>query len=346
MSHRFRGFGPNGYGVYQIVWAVQGPVFEACDGPAERTIAPGFVDLHIHGGFGIDFMTADKAQMQQLCTMLAERGYEAFLPTTITASPQEVGQALESLPEHEMVPGFHLEGPFISFLHPGAQPPDKIMDARSEGWAEILSHPKLRIVTLAPELDGAASLIASLASRGVIVSLGHSDATYAQACQGVVEGARHVTHTFNAMRGFHHREVGLAGFAMLADEIRCELIYDRLHVSPEAAKLLVRNKRAEMLLAVSDGSMAIGMASGTSLTMWGHDCIVGDREVRLASNGALAGSCVTLLDAFQNLAEDFGPEIAIQACCVNPRAVLGMKDGPRVWLEFDGRHELVEIHRH
>ena len=126
------------------------------------------------------------------------------------------------------------------------------------------------------------------------------------------------------------------------DAVRCELIYDRRHVSREAAEVLLRSKPAGGLIAVSDSSMATGMAPGRKLTMWGHECVTAQGEVRLAENGALAGSAITLLDAFRNLAEDFGAEVAIRACCLNPRQALRMTSAPGRWLVLDGRYEIVE----
>ena len=120
-----------------------------------------------------------------------------------------------------------------------------------------------------------------------------------------------------------------------------ELIYDRLHVCREAAELLIRSKPLDKVIAVSDGSMATGMGAGQELSMWGHNCVVGDGDVRLAANGALAGSAITLLTAFRNLCEDFGPEVAIHACSLNPRKALGLDRPPTVWLEFDEQLRLV-----
>ena len=304
--------------------------------------APGFVDIHIHGAFGIDFMSASSLQMVELAGKLRELGYEAFLPTTITATPADIAFALSQLPDHEMIWGFHLEGPFISELHPGAQPVSAITGPGSE-WDAILDDPRLRVITLAPEREGILPLISRLASRGVTVSMGHSDATYDQALAGFKAGATHITHTFNAMRGFHHREAGLAGFAMLENGVYSELIYDRIHVSEPSASLLVRSKPADKLVAVSDSSMATGLPPGQHLTMWGHDCITTPGQVRLASNGSLAGSAITLKDAFQNLAADFGTETAIRACCLNPRLSIGVTAEPKVWLEFSKQFELKRV---
>lgn len=338
--------GPEGLGVYEIDWSVQPPQFTRVSRPPKGLLVPGFVDIHIHGAFGTDFMSATASDMSHLCDKLAKVGYEAFLPTTVTASVSDVHRALKVLPDHPMVAGFHLEGPFISPEFPGAQPQEFIAEpplATSDElsvWDSVLDDPRLRVITLAPELPHALELISRLMERGVIVSMGHTNATYEEARRGFEFGAAHTTHTFNAMRGLHHREAGILGYALSADALRCELIYDRLHVSKEAAGLLFKCKPADRVIAVSDSTLATGLPPGQSVTMWGLDCVIGRQQVRLASNNALAGSAITLLDAFRNLHEDFGAEIAIRACCINPRLALGLKK-VRKWLHLD--RETLEI---
>lgn len=285
---------------------------------------PGFVDVHIHGAFGIDFMSASTTKIIELADRLEEIGYRGFLPTTVTASLEDVQRALDRLPDHPLIWGFHLEGPFLSPVYPGAQPKDFIIDFESKGaeWLQVLEDPRLRYVTLAPEIPGGFELAKMLSQRGVIVSLGHTNATYSECEQAFNVGARHTTHTFNAMRPLHHREAGTVGFALGNDRVSCELIYDRLHVSPPAAQVLVNAKPIEQVIAISDSTMASGMAPGQTIKMWNLECVVGTNEVRLI-DGTLAGSAITLADAFLNLCEDFGSEFAIQACCHNPARSLG-----------------------
>ncbi len=337
-------FGPQGFGPYSVLWENNQPDFLPSNAASEIIVAPAFVDLHIHGAFGIDFMTASASDLIRLADGLADEGYEAFLPTTVTECVDTVERALDNLSDHPMIAGFHLEGPFISKQHPGAQPPEWIcdFDAMAE-WNAVLAHPSLRVITLAPEKEGALPFIKDLARRRVIVGLGHSDATYSQAQQALGAGASHVVHTFNAMRGFHHREVGLAGFAMIENRVTAELIYDRLHVSRQAAELLIRRKPDDKLIAVSDSTMATRMPAGKRISMWGHECVTAPGEVRLAANGALAGSAITLRDAFANLVQDFGAEVAINACSLNPRKALGLAAQPRKWLVADLQGALKEI---
>lgn len=335
--------GEEGYGSYRL----EDGRFERCSDAPTGLLTPGFVDIHIHGAFGIDAMTASTEDFRVLGRRLRANGYEGYLPTTVTAPATQVQSFLDALPTDDpMILGFHLEGPFISPAFPGAQPPQHIVKppVPGEGWDDVLDDPRLKVITMAPEIPGALELILRLNQRGVIVSMGHTNATYEEARRGFEFGARHTTHTFNAMRGFHHREAGTVGYAFANPDLTCELIYDRLHVCPDSARILLQVKGAEGVIAVSDSTAATELPPGTPLTMWGHPVDVGRGEVRLVSNGALAGSAISLMEAFQNLAEDFGPETAIQACCHNPRRALGLTGPPRVFVEWNFDYTLRRIH--
>lgn len=336
--------GDEGYGAYEVVWDGGKPTFTRVSRPPDRLLVPGFVDIHFHGAYGTDFMSATSDDLVALADKMLKEGYEAFLPTTVTTSAAEATRAIEAIPPHPMMPGFHLEGPFISPYFPGAQPREAIADppVGASEWDAILEHPGLRVITLAPERPHALEFTSRLLQRRVIVSMGHSNATYEEARRGYEFGAAHATHMFNAMRSFHHREAGLAGYALLNDGLRCELIYDRLHVGKDAAALLFKCKPQDGVIAVSDSTAATRLAPGSRFTMWGHECVVGRGDVRLA-DGILAGSAVTLLDCFRNLSEDFGEEVAIRACCLNPRKALRMTNPPRVYVEFNMRHEIEAV---
>jgi len=342
MSYYADMLGKEGFGTYEVTWGPD-PEFRRVARAADLLLVPGFIDLHCHGGWGIDFMSAGPAEMRVLCEKFAKEGYEGFLPTTVTASAADVLTAVRSLPDHPMILGFHLEGPFISHRFPGAQPPGAIQDVplMSSDWDAIFDHPQLRLATIAPEVPHALELISRLSNRHVTVSMGHTSATYDEARRGFEFGAHHVTHTYNAMRPLHHREVGIIGYALLNDAITCELIYDRLHVSREAARLLLKVKGIDRVIAVSDSTAASRLTPGTRLNMWGQPCTVGQGDVRLDESDKLAGSSVTLLDVFQNLYEDIGPEEAISLCCFNPRRALRMTSPPQVWLELNKNLEIT-----
>lgn len=317
-------------------------------GNPEGVLVPGWIDIHIHGAFGIDFMTASQPELKELCNTLAQDGYEKFLPTTVTAPAEDVKRALANLPNHRLIAGFHLEGPFISPEFPGAQPPQFIQNPPEAGseWDEILNDKRLKVITLAPELPGALDLIKRLSKRGVICSMGHTNATFAESEAAHAAGLLHSTHTFNAMRPFHHREAGPIGAAMTLTPFRAELIYDRIHVSPEAALVLIQTRLVDGdVIAVSDSTMASGLEPGTKLNMWNLDCIVGEGDVRLVDGGSLAGSAVTLRNVFANLTQDFGVEVAANLCCYTPREALRITDHPEVWnLVSEDSGELIETY--
>lgn len=342
MSYYADFMGPEGFGTYEVTWGSQ-PTFRRVTRAPDLTLVPGFVDIHCHGGWGIDFMSAAPGEMTVLCDKFAKEGYEGFLATTVTANAKDVLEAVRRMPDHPMILGFHLEGPFISHRHPGAQPPGAIQDIplKSSDWDEIFGHPQLRVATIAPEIPHALELISRLSDRQVMVSMGHSNATYDEARHGFEFGAHHTTHTFNAMRPLHHREVGIVGYALLNDAITCELIYDRLHVSLQAARLILKCKGIDNVIAVSDSTAASRLSPGTKLNMWGQPCTVGQGDVRLDESDKLAGSAVTLYDVFRNLYDDIGPEEAISLCCLNPRRALRMSMEPRVWIELNDKLEIV-----
>jgi N-acetylglucosamine-6-phosphate deacetylase len=344
MNGRFLMYGEHGFSPFDVNLA--NGYSTPSLGDTDCYLVPGLVDVHIHGAFGVDFFSAPPERLVDVFDQLESKGYEALLATTVTASVQTVLAFLDRLPNHRIVQGFHLEGPFISPKHPGAQPPSAIasVPVGESDWDAVWDDPRLRLVTLAPELENASSLVLRLANRGVIVSMGHTDATFAEVGKAVDWGVTHATHTYNAMRPLHHREAGSVGAVLLTDSIDAELIYDRLHVSTPAARLLIEQKPHEALIGVSDGTMAAGLPAGTELSMWGLDAVVGDSDVRLR-DGTLAGSAVTLDEVFRNLWADFGPLVATRACCLNPRRELRMTE-TKVWQVLDREGRLIDLWRH
>ena len=172
MNGRYRCFGPGGFGTYEVD-LTRGPLFERVESSADRLLVGGFVDLHFHGAYGLDFMTATQADLLFLADKLAKEGYDAVLPTTVTAPFEQVLAAIANLPDDPMFPGFHLEGPFISRQFPGAQPTEYILDppVAPSPWDEVFDHPKLRVVTMATEHPLALPLVTRLMTR----SAGQSD---------------------------------------------------------------------------------------------------------------------------------------------------------------------------
>lgn len=347
MSYVADYLGPEGFGAYEVDWAGPEPTFTRVHSTPDVLLAPGFVDIHFHGAFGIDFMESPPTELHVLCERLRSCGYEGVLATSVTAAFEDVKNMVENLPDDPLLLGFHLEGPFISTKFPGAQPFGAIVAPSpvASEWDEILDHPNLRLVTLAPEVPFALELTNRLTNRGVRVSMGHTNATYDEARYCFEFGARHATHTFNAMRPFHHRESGVVGYVLGNDSVFCELIYDRHHVSKDAAALLFKCKGPDKVVAVSDSSKATGLSSGQRFDMWWQPVETLLGKVVLEGTETLAGSSITLLDAFQNLCEDFGDEAAIRTCCLNPRRALGITAMPSVYCEFDRKRNLVGIRR-
>ncbi|MFM9874010.1 MAG: N-acetylglucosamine-6-phosphate deacetylase [Fimbriimonadaceae bacterium] len=336
MNGFYQAPGPQGWDTYEITFQNGQPTFAPTNREPEGYCIPGFVDLHIHGAFGIDFMSATADEIVDLANLLDKEGYAGFLPTTITADAESVQSALNNLPNHPLIFGFHLEGPFISPAFPGAQPPESIITFPSQPspWDAILSDPRLKLITLAPEQRNALPNIRKLAERGVIVSAGHTNATFKEMTEAIAAGLSHATHTYNAMRPLHHREAGALGAVLNTDLVTAELIYDRQHVSKPAAEILLKTKPKDKVIAVSDCTLAKGKKTGDTFTMWGHEVIKGENDVRLASNNSLAGSCDTLYDCFKKIAQDFSPKIAARICCQNPLSELKIKS-PTRWIVLD-----------
>jgi N-acetylglucosamine-6-phosphate deacetylase len=312
-------------------------------------IAPGFIDVHVHGWGGHDAMGGADA-LSGMARALAARGVTSFLPTSVTATfealsafADDVREWLPRAPADGAEPlGFNMEGPFLAPARKGAHPeallrhPEDLPDERLASWLE-----GLRVITIAPELRGATRLIRQLAEQGVRVSLGHSDADVAQARAGYEAGAVSTTHLFNAMRGVAHRGPGLAVAALLDDAVWAELIADTLHVEPELWPLIWRLKPRERVLLVSD---AIALA-GTDVDrgMLGELAVQVDGErVTLVDGGNLAGS-VTALDLEVGHVVRHGGSLsdAILAAATNPAELLGLDD--RGQLAAGRRADLVVL---
>jgi N-acetylglucosamine-6-phosphate deacetylase len=293
---------------------------------------PGMIDLHVHGGFGRDMMEGTPDAIRAIAHRLASYGVTAFLVTPLTAPWSAIRQCIEAAREVRWngsggarVLGCHLEGPFINPKRAGAQPPEHIRPPSLHELKDALGTliNELRIVTLAPELDGAREVIEFLTQEGVIVSIGHSDATYEQTVQAIEWGARHATHTFNAMRPFQHRDPGLAGAVMLHDELTAEIIWDNVHTHPATAQLLIKAKGATRVVCVSDGATGVGMPDGYTFELWGHRAVVKEGAARMVETGGLAGSIVAMDACLRHCAQTLGLEVASLVCAANPARALG-----------------------
>ncbi len=302
--------------------------------PKDATVLPGFIDEHIHGAGGSDTMDGSEEDLSVIATTLAKEGTTGFLATTMTQSPENIIKALSAVRDYMQknplngaeVLGVHLEGPFIASEYKGAQPLEFVAKPDIEvfdGYNEA-SGKNIKIVTIAPERDGADELIEHLAKNNIIPSIGHSGAKNADILSAISKGAKNVTHTYNAQSSVHHREIGVAGSALLEDDLNCELIADCIHVSIPAMKLLAKSKPNGKLTLVTDAMRAKGMPDGES-ELGGQVVIVKNGEARL-KDGVLAGSVLKLNVAIGNLVNKVGVSIeqAVDCATIIPAKTLGV----------------------
>jgi N-acetylglucosamine-6-phosphate deacetylase len=304
----------------------------------DAILAPGFVDLHIHGGAGHDVMEGTPASLAAIERHLAKHGTTSYYPTTVTAAVDQTLRALEKLADaiesntsgadlRARPLGIHAEGPFISREKRGVHPIEHIKDASLDlfdrMWQASRGH--IRIMTVAPEIAGADGLIREATRRGVHVSLGHSNACLADARKGIDAGARHATHTFNAMRPLDHREPGILGAVLTDDRLTADIIADGVHVAPEMVQLFLKAKGPERAVLVTDAISATGMTDG-QYQLGGF--LVDVKGDTCTSGGKLAGSVLTLDRAVRNVMQFAGwpLENAIRLATLNPARAAGVCD--------------------
>ncbi|MCF6137773.1 N-acetylglucosamine-6-phosphate deacetylase [Pseudalkalibacillus berkeleyi] len=273
-------------------------------------VLPGRIDGHIHGAAGFDVMDATIEAIEGIASALVKEGTTSFLPTTMTAGQEKIENALQTINDYQQfhnnrekaeVIGIHLEGPFISTNKIGAQNPKYIQMPNFElfqKWYQI-SGSNIKVVTLAPEIKGATSFIKHLTKNGVVVSIGHSNATYAQVKAALSAGASQFTHLYNAMRPLHHREPGVVGGAFLNQDALAELIVDGLHCAPEMVKLAFDIKGKQGLMLITDAMRAKCLGNGT-YELGGLEVYVQEGKATL-KDGTLAGSILTMQDACWNM---------------------------------------------
>jgi len=302
-------------------------------------IVPGFFDIHVHGGVNCDVMRGSTDEMNKFEIFMARHGVTSYFPTTVTASQEATLSALERLADRIEATekdgagrarplGIHLEGPFLSHAKRGVHPPVDLVEpsvaAFDKLWQAARGH--VRMITIAPELNGAEEVIAEATKRGVSVSIGHSDATLDQARRGVKAGARHATHTFNAMRPLDHRAPGILGEVLTNNQLSADVIADGIHVDPTVVDLLFRVKGIENLVLITDAISATGMPDGRYQ--------LGTLEVELKDgrclrDGNLAGSALTMDRAVRNVMKFAGLDLrqAVRAASMNPAKAVGIKKG-------------------
>ena len=331
---------------------------DACEIPVESkrmefpsaTLAPAFLDVHIHGAAGHDAMEATPAAMAAMGGFLATRGTTSFLATTVTAPIDATLRALCDLARIIATPpqgkcarplGIHLDGPFLSPAKRGVHPPSELAAPSITLFDRFYeaAEGQIKLMTLAPELPGAVELGAHATARGVRVSLGHSNATAAETRAAMAGGAVSATHTFNAMRPLDHREPGILGVVLTEEALFAEIICDGVHTAPEMVRLWWRAKGPERALLVTDAISATGMTDG--------EYMLGDFAVQVANGramagGVLAGSVLTLDRALANFMAFTGAtlEEGLPLVTRNPAAMTGLDAGS---LRVGGAANLVAL---
>jgi N-acetylglucosamine-6-phosphate deacetylase len=305
---------------------------------AEDSIAiPGFIDVHIHGAGGRDVMEGNADALRTVTAKLAQFGTTSLLATTVTADADDTCRAVEGISSyistqhetsrsHAEILGIHFEGPFLSKERRGVHPAEFLQPPSAEFLQRLIhsSSGNARILTIAPELLGAMPCIDAARRLGMVVSIGHTDATYEQARAAVAHGAHHATHVYNAMRPFTHRDPGVIGAVLTTPELTAELIADGIHVDEIAMKVLLQAKGADGVILISDGLSATGMPDG-KYTLGGMEVTVSGGVCRSAE-GRLAGSTLTLDRALRNVIKLGMPLAgAVQMLTLNPATLLGIE---------------------
>jgi N-acetylglucosamine-6-phosphate deacetylase len=307
---------------------------------ADAILAPGFVDIHMHGGAGLDVMRASPAELPHLNKFLTTHGVTGYFPTTVAAPLDETCAALERLAEaiasgsgngHGVQArplGIHLEGPFLSHKRRGVHPPEYLVEPTLEIFERLwqAARGQVRMMTIAPELPGSLAVIAEAVRRKVCVSIGHSDAQLEAARAGVRAGARHATHTFNAMRPLDHRDPGILAEVLTDGEITADIIADGIHVAPEVVKLFLHAKGLERSVLITDATAAAGMPDGTYQL---GPIEVEVKDGRCTMDGKLAGSVLTMDRAVHNVTQFAGWSLqnAVRAATLNPARTVGLAQG-------------------
>lgn len=271
---------------------------------------PGFIDMHIHGADGVDTMDATAASLHQFAAALVAEGTTSFLATTMTQSEEAIAAALQNIAAFQQgegeanLVGVHLEGPFISAQCAGAQPIEHIQPPSIEKyqqWHEMSGN-QIKQITMAPEQG--IELVSYAKELGVVVSIGHSNATAKETQEAVAQGVKQGTHLYNQMRAMHHREPGVVGTVLLEKDVYVEMIVDFIHIHPDMVDLAYRLKGPDKIILITDAMRAKGLAYG-KYDLGGQEVNVTEKGAHLA-NGALAGSVLKMNDALRNMRQATG----------------------------------------
>lgn len=313
-----------------------GRITEVSAGRPERAdrhayaIVPGFVDMHCHGGGGASFDSADPEECARAAAYHRERGTTTLVASLVSATPDALerrASVLAELADDGVVAGVHYEGPFLSVARKGAHDPALLRAPEPEIVARLLKVRNVRMMTLAPELDGGLDAVRRLRDAGVLPAVGHTDATYEVVRDAVRAGARVATHLFNGMRPLHHREPGPILALLEAPDVVLELIGDGVHLHPAIVGHVTRTAGGARTALVTDAMSAAGMSDG-EYRLGGLDVEVRDGVARLAGSGSIAGSTATAAAVFRRTVREAGVPLAeaVRLAATTPAAVLGLAD--------------------
>lgn len=297
-------------------------------------IIPGLIDLHLHGGGGHDIMEMSHEGMDEIALTHARHGTTSYLATVITSTMDRMTAVMSWLgkytsgdSEAEML-GIHLEGPYLNSRQKGAHQEEFLKMPWPEEIEKLIeaTSGKTKIVTIAPELPGGLEVVSYLKEKGIIVSVGHSDATYIEMKAAIRQGLSHASHLFNSMRGMHQREPGVVGSVMNNQDITAEIIADGVHVHPEMLRFLLQIKDKSKIVLITDATAASGQGDG--LYRLGDQRIKVSKGVARLEDGTLAGSTLTMIKAMENMEKLVGLNFkeALAMATINPARVIKIDD--------------------
>lgn len=299
-----------------------------------RYVAPGFIDVHSHGRGGGDTMYNTFEDLNTITSTSIKTGVTRILPTTMTMSPEDTYAAIKNVADNmdkvagSKIVGVHMEGPFFNVKYKGAQPEEYMIAPTAKNYNLLVGEYGhiVKKLSLAPELENSDKLIEYLVKHGVVVSMGHTNATYDQAIVGIKAGATSGTHTYNAMTPLTHRNPGVVGAVMESDQVYAELILDGIHVSYPAPKVLLKAKGLDKVMLITDSIEASGLADG-QYKLGNQPVYVKDNSARL-KDGTLAGSILAMNNAVKNAYQNLGLKIneAVNLASYNPAKNLNLID--------------------
>nr|WP_307991347.1 N-acetylglucosamine-6-phosphate deacetylase [uncultured Niameybacter sp.] len=314
-------------------------------------VAPGFIDLHIHGYDTKDTMDGTKEAIQTIAKGIAKNGVTSFLPTTMTMSKEEIITALEACravkaegSQGSEVLGVHMEGPYINEAFKGAQNGKYIQEPNADAVKFVKDYQDIvKLITIAPEVEGAKTFIEEISNTtNITLSMGHTKADFDQAMEGIEAGITHTTHLFNAMTPLHHRNPGVVGAALASEKVSCEMICDTIHVNPGLYPLVIKAKAPDKFVLVTDCMCAGGCEDG-KYALGGQPVFVKEGSARL-EDGTLAGSILRLNEAVRNVMAhtNYGIEKVIEFATINPAKTIGV-DGFKGTLDIGKDADIILI---